>query len=73
MSKPVVSLSPCRRHFTHSKSAWSITLPLERLPSWTDFYRGLRDRRGGQFSQHYAADVRALERFSQEQNDEAAA
>ncbi len=67
MSQPKVTLEPCGQQFRHSKSAWSIVLPLEHLPSWTDFYRRLRDRKGGQFSQHYAADVEALEHFASEQ------
>ena len=64
MNQPSVILEPCGRKFRHSKSTWNTILPIERLPYWTEFYRRLRDRKGGQFSQHYAADVEALERFA---------
>lgn len=64
MSIPYVSMAPCGRQFEHKKKDWSITLPLDRLPSWVRFYRHLRDRKGRQYSQHYAADVEALERFA---------
>ena len=66
MIEPVVTLEPCGKNFRHSKRAWFIVLPLERLSSWTAFYRRLRDRNRGQYRAHYEADVAALSRFARD-------
>ena len=60
-SRLTVTLEPCGTRFQHRLGLWSAVLPVQRLPSWIALYRALRDRKNGRYSQHYAAQVQALE------------
>lgn len=41
---------------------WSERFPVEMLPGKLAFYKGLRDRKGGQFARFYAETVEQLEK-----------
>lgn len=59
-----------RRAFTlrlgTGPSAWSGTYDVATLDGWVKFYRGLRDRRAGQFRAFYEQQVVALEKLQRE-------
>ena len=44
-----------------TRDAWSVNISNGELPKLLNMYRGLRDRSGGKFAQHYAQPVAALE------------
>lgn len=58
---PTVEVAPDDRTFTITRGGWSGTYPVEALPMWLRFYRGLRDRDRGAYATTYAPMVRALE------------
>ena len=58
---PTVEAAPDGRTFTITRGRWSGTYPVEALPQWLRFYRGLRDRDRGAYATTYAPMVRALE------------
>ena len=56
-----------------TRGTWSANISRGELPYWLNMYRGLRDRNGGKFAQHYAQPVFALEAVAQKIATEAAA
>lgn len=58
---PTVEAAPDGLTFTITRGRWSGTYPVEALPLWLRFYRGLRDRKDGAYAPTYAPMVRALE------------
>ena len=60
MSNLRATITPDGKHVHLSGQLWSETFPVERLAAKIAFYEGLRDRKGGQFAQHYDPTVKAL-------------
>lgn len=61
-----VTVSPDREMVCMSKGTWRGAFPVEKLPQTLEFYRGLRDRRGGAYARFYVEDVAALEAIEKE-------
>jgi hypothetical protein len=49
-----------------TRGTWSASIASGELPDWLKMYRGLRDRSGGKFAQHYTQPVAALEAATRE-------
>lgn len=47
--------------FVMVKGDWRLKQQIEKLPGFIILYRGLRDRDGGRFAQHYTQPTEALE------------
>jgi len=58
--RSTATVSACGRFVDLSIDTWSERFPVEKLASQIAFYEGLRDRKGGQYAQHYEGTVKAL-------------
>jgi hypothetical protein len=54
-------IAPGRAAVRLRKGGWAGTIPAENLDAWIEFYRRLRDRKGGRYAEFYDDTVRVLE------------